>query len=307
MSAPSPSRNVPCNHCQADDFRVVFAAGVAQVNRIVRCNRCGLMYANPRRSADLDELEAAPPDAEGAPFAERNPQRFEKEQVQLRDHRRTRAFLARAHPGRGRLLELGSSLGFLLDAFRRDGWDVLGVDPDRAACRHASERLGLRTEGTTLERAALPSGAFDAVVALHVIEHVPDPVGTLREIHRILRPGGHLVLETPRYDSLMFRLLRHRERSVSCDGHIFFFTVETLRDGYRAAGFELERLEFPPRSLTLDRLAYNLAVMSKSEGVKRAARRLSDLPLAHGVRLTLNARDMQRVYLRKPGAPPAAA
>jgi len=194
---------------------------------------------------------------------------------------------------------VGSSLGFLLDAFRRDGWDVLGIDPDRAACRHATERLGIATRNSTLERAELPSESVDAVVALHVIEHVPDPAGTLREIRRVLKPGGHLVLETPRYDSLMFRLLGRRERSVSCDGHIFFFTVETLRKGYTAAGFELERLEFPPRSLTLDRLAHNVGVMSKSPSVQRAVRALSRGRLFHRVKLTMNVRDMQRVCLKK--------
>ena len=45
------------------------------------------------------------------------------------------------------------------------------------------------------------------VVFIHVIEHVPDPLETLRSIYRVLKPGGHLVIETPRYDSLMFKLL----------------------------------------------------------------------------------------------------
>jgi len=67
------------------------------------------------------------------------------------------------------------------------------------------------------------------------------------------------VLETPRYDTLMLKLLGRRERSLSCDGHIFFFTIDSLRRLYEIAGFELERLDYPPRSLTLDRWSTTLA------------------------------------------------
>lgn len=295
---------VPCNVCGAEDFEVVFGPGVAQVNQVVRCRGCGLMYANPRRNADHEELEAAPDDP-SVEFAQKNPQRFEKEQVQLRDFRRSRDLLNSLHPGRGTLLEVGCSLGFLLDAFRRDGWDVMGVEPDRYAWRHATQKLGITAHNSTLERARLPSQSMDAVVMLHVIEHVPDPVATLREIYRVLRPGGHLVLETPRYDSLMFKLLGRRERSVSCDGHIYFFTCDSLGKAYGKAGFELVDTMFPSRSLTLDRLAYNVGVMSKSAGVQRFVRSLSRRRLFH-VRLTLNARDMVRVCLRKPVAADAA-
>ena len=98
-------------------------------------------------------------------------------------------------------------------------------------------KLGIETINSILEHAEIPDQSVDAVVLLHVIEHVPDPVGTLREIFRVLRPGGHLILETPRYDSLMFKLLGKRERSLSCDGHIFFFTTGTLKQACEKAGF----------------------------------------------------------------------
>jgi 2-polyprenyl-3-methyl-5-hydroxy-6-metoxy-1,4-benzoquinol methylase len=298
MSTPRVHVTVPCNTCHASDFTVLYPAGVAQLNQIVKCNHCDLMYASPRKDADHVDMESSPDDP-SADLETWNPQRYEKERLQVRDYENTRKLLRRLYPAGGKLLEVGSSLGYLLDRFRTDGFDVQGVEPDRFASRHAARDMGIPTINSTLEGAQIPSESVDVVVMLHVIEHVPNPVGTLREIHRILRPGGHLVLETPRYDTLMFKLLGRRERSLSCDGHIFFFTTASLKRAYSTAGFELERAEFPGRSLTLDRLAYNVGVMSKSQAVQRAVRTLSRRAVLHKVRLTLNARDMQRVCLRK--------
>jgi SAM-dependent methyltransferase len=287
-----------CNLCQRDDAQVLYLAGVAQRNQIVRCNHCGLMYASPREEADCVKIALwdDPPDWDVAKEA---PQRFEKEVLQVRDYENTRALLARLHPKRGKLVEIGSSYGFQLDAFRKQGWDVLGVDPDRGGCRHATHKLGLPTIASTLEDANLPDCFADVVVMLHVIEHLPDPLATLREIHRVLKSGGHLVLETPRYDTLMYKLLGRRERSLGCDGHIFFYTTDTLRRTYEAAGFELVQLDYVGRSLTLDRLAYNVGVITRSPSIQRRIAAWSRRLGCQNIRFHLNFRDMQRVCLRK--------
>ncbi len=288
-----------CNVCGADNFTVIYASGVAQVNQIVKCTGCGLMYANPRKQPDHVELESWPDDP-NFEIEKESPQRIEKERLQIRDLDTTREHLKKLHPSRGRLVEVGSSFGYVLDAFRTDGWDVLGIEPDRNVARYASNKLKISTINSTLEPAALAAESADVVVMLHVIEHVPDPIGTLREIMRILKPGGHLILETPRYDTAMYWLMGRRERSISCDGHIFFFTSASLRKAYCVAGFQLDRLDFTGRSLTFDRLIYNIGVISKSRNLQRIAGSLSRRLQLQKISMTINLRDIQRVCLIKP-------
>ena len=83
--------------------------------------------------------------------------------------------LNRLYPERGKLVEVGSSLGYLLDVFRKDGWDVLGVEPFYQCCRYSREELGLEIKNAILETAELPDESFDVVLLNHVIEHIDDP------------------------------------------------------------------------------------------------------------------------------------
>jgi SAM-dependent methyltransferase len=255
------------------------------------------MYASPR-AKQPDHIEIAKYDPEYNGF-HANHTRVIKEQVQVKDYDRTRALLSRLYPDRGRLLEIGSSLGYLLDVFRRDGWDVLGVEPLYLACRIAREERGIESINAILETAGLPDESFDVVLLNHVIEHLDDPLRTLREVNRILKPKGHFVIETPRYDTLMFKLLGRRERSINCEGHIYFFTTQTLRNLYEAAGFKTVQLEYVGRSLTAERLLYNVGVMSKSPAFKQTLEKFADRLKLRKVKMYLNLRDMQRVCVQK--------
>lgn len=299
------SPSLPCNLCGADDCDALFEAGEAQVARIVKCRHCGLIYANPRGQLvdheDYEQWEAT----NLLDGMEDNPThpwrwRLDKEALQVRDFRNTRKILNRLHPQKGKMVEVGSGLGYLLKSFKDEGWEVEGVDPWRELPSFTRRVHGLNTIPQTLEQAKLQDECADVVILLHVIEHVPDPIATMTEIFRVLKPGGHMVLETPRYDTLMFRLMGKRERSLRQDGHIYFYTHETLQRSYEKVGFKEVDTSYIGRSLSAERFIWNLANITKSERftntMTAASRRIG---LQH-LKFTLNLHDMIRIVVAKP-------
>lgn len=296
---------IPCNLCGADNYDILFEAGVAQIARVVKCKECGLIYANPRGQIDdaANYQQAAP---EGIllgvdkdtshPFR----WRYDKETLQTRDFDKTWATLQRLHPNKGHVVEVGSSMGFLLRRFVDDGWSATGVDPWRELPALTQDMHGFDTIPLTLEEAKLPDASADVVILLHVIEHVPDPLATMREINRILKPGGHMVLETPRYDTLMFKLMGKRERSLRMDGHIYFYEDDTLRRSVETAGFNMVELRHVGRSLTAERFIWNAANVAKNLAFTQKATALARKIGLANLKFRLNLADMVRIVAEKP-------
>lgn len=139
----------------------------------------------------------------------------------------------------GRILDVGCGNGRFLDRMRQLGWEVTGVEPDGAAVTVAREKLGLQVFEGSLEEAGLPGSHFDAITMNHVIEHVPDPISTLRECHRVLKPGGKLVVATPNIKSMGFQAFSEYWRGLEVPRHLHLFCLHSLRIAVERAGLEI--------------------------------------------------------------------
>lgn len=130
---------------------------------------------------------------------------------------------------RGRLLDVGCGNGLFLAHMQNFGWQVSGIEPDPDAVRSARERYGLQDIYIgSLENVEIKKNSFDAVTMNHVIEHLPDPVQTLKQCWYVLRPGGQLVLTTPNAESLGRHLFKRNWRGWEPPRHLFLFDSQTL-------------------------------------------------------------------------------
>lgn len=138
---------------------------------------------------------------------------------------------------RGRLLDIGCGTGWLLSLMRRLGWEVAGVEPSAEAAVVAQERFGLQVFIGALEEAMFKNDTFDAITMQHVFEHLTDPVGTLNECFRVLRPGGQIVIVTPNVESLAHKIFKRSWLEVAPPWHTYLWSPRALGSCIEKIGF----------------------------------------------------------------------
>ena len=170
-----------------------------------------------------------------------------RSEPQLREYRAIYDRILRDRPGR--VLDWGCGHGHAAHALGQGGLDVVALEylpdePEGSLVRlpHFPDVQALATrEPVTLP---FPDASFDAVLSLGVLEHVPDPGGSIGEIHRVLRPGGRFyVYKLPNRFSYLEKVAKlaglsyHGERE-----HDTLWTVGSTREALERHGFQVERV-----------------------------------------------------------------
>lgn len=191
-----------------------------------------------------------------------------------------------APSGKARVLDVGCGSGVLLARMKSLGWEVEGVEVDPGGVE-AGRKRGVPVRLGTVADQKFPDASFDAVHSAHVIEHVHDPVGLLKECQRILKPGGQLVFLTPNVES--FGHSQYKEAWLNLDPprHLILFTPAALQRAAEEAGLLVQRVD------TSVRTAWVYAALS--ECIRRTGRgEMSELGklsnIAAGIRFQLRER-----------------
>lgn len=210
--------------------------------RVIDCRSCGFAHVSP-----------LPSDAELKQFYEQEfyqherPNYFTETKEDLpwwmATYRNYYELLERRAKGRT-LLDIGSGPGHFLACGKKRGWKTVGIEPSTPAARY-SEKRGLTTVNDffSYDRAK-NLGTFDVVHAAMVLEHVPDPIGFITDMKKMLKKGGRIAIFCPNDYNPLQRILREEHGFkpwwVVPKHHLNYFTIESMKRLLAHLGFTIE-------------------------------------------------------------------
>lgn len=131
---------------------------------------------------------------------------------------------------KGRLLEIGPSYGGFAFLAKQAGFEVEVLEMDSICCKYIEDIVGIKAINSSNPSEVLRgAGQYDVVVLWHVLEHLIDPMMTLRTIAELLLPRGILIVATPNPDSLQFRILGHFWPHIDAPRHLTLIPLSLLQ------------------------------------------------------------------------------
>lgn len=291
-----------CQLCGAHETKLVFEESPFKV---LRCADCEFVYVSPRYGEDeihtlYDEeyWNSSSPKTKGyANYADEAP-------LYLKTFRKRLRHVRRFVKPPARVLDVGCAAGYFLRVATEAGYDGYGVEVSAPIANEAIEALGAdRIHVGMLD--AVPDderfakGSFDLVTMWDVIEHVPDPRDLLEQARAMLKPGGHLILETQNVDSRFATFLGPKWHHFKHEEHIYHFNPKTVRDVLGQAGFETLDLtsSYGGKYVSFGFIAERAARLNKVASVL-----LSPLSLMKRANVYMNFGDEMVVTARAPDA-----
>jgi 2-polyprenyl-3-methyl-5-hydroxy-6-metoxy-1,4-benzoquinol methylase len=140
-----------------------------------------------------------------------------------------------------KLLELGSSHGGFVAVLRQAGFDAAGLELSPTIAAIARDLFAVDVLVGRLEDQSLGDGSLDAIVLMDVLEHLPDPVSTLRHGLRVLKPDGCFIVQTPEYpeETSLATLADRGHRFVEQlkhEEHLYLFSRRSITRLFHEAG-----------------------------------------------------------------------
>ena len=128
----------------------------------------------------------------------------------------------------GKALDIGCGTGHFVLTLEKLGYEAYGIEPSEYAARIGKENFGLNIKTGTLLDHKFPDNYFHLITMNHVLEHLYNPVETLKEIKRILHPGGIVLIRTPNMDSYGYKKFKNNWGPLETPRHLMLYSSKSL-------------------------------------------------------------------------------
>lgn len=229
----SIASSILCPLCGSSDLEPMIVPGAPGLQQ---CRACEFIFAPGIESEDSGLYDSNFGDTNVHPTYEKRDGRYV-----VRNRAKLEALLDRMEPYRstGRILDIGCSAAFFLHVAKERGWKPQGAEIAKWAVDFSQKELGVDVFHGMLADAKFPDGHFDVVFSSHVMEHISQPSELLREMVRVLRPGGaHVTVVPTQFASPTWKIAR-RFIGDPPPIHASFYTQRTYSAFLEKAGLQV--------------------------------------------------------------------
>lgn len=141
-------------------------------------------------------------------------------------------------PNKGRILDIGAGTGDFLSVAKQNGWQTVGVEPSEKA-----KAIAIKKEVSFVEDTAeLENHSFDVITMWHVLEHVPNLDNQIKELKRLLKPNGSLIVAVPNFKSFDAKHYGAFWAAYDVPIHFWHFSKKAIKSLFEKEGMELEKV-----------------------------------------------------------------
>ena len=253
-----------CPVCCSEKRRFLFYAYDVQFSKtleefpLVKCTNCGVAYLEERPVQEfignyypLNSYHSFIRKTEIGVFLRERLKIKIKERLKKRDRRLSDKILLKFVPSYWRLaalfptgrkiLDVGCGGGWKLDLYKEFGWKTYGFDISSEAVAIAKSK-GHDVVFSEIENIHYPDNYFDAIQISHVVEHLPNPVFTIKKSFNLLKEKGVLLLETPNNSSLLAKVFKTDFWQIDSPRHFQIFNIKSLTLLLADGGFIIDKL-----------------------------------------------------------------
>ena len=220
-----------CPVCGSDTF-VPFLSAMdyflsSEKFEIVKCKSCGFRFTNPRPEAA--ELGKYYESAEYISHSDSRKGIFAAVYQQVRKFTlgRKLAMISKFQQ-KGEILDIGCATGQFLNYMAEHGWNATGIEPDNKTRARAISEYGLKVFPEE-QLNSFDKATFDVITMWHVLEHVSDLNGRMKQLKNLLKPQGTLIIAVPNCEAYDAKIYREFWAGYDLPRHLYHFSKSDMK------------------------------------------------------------------------------
>jgi len=230
-----------CPICGSESFDPYISAKdyflTGQSFEIVKCRNCGFRFTNPR--PEPTELGKYYQSADYISHSDSRQGLFASLYQEVRKFTLWRKYnlISKFHR-KGEILDIGCATGQFMKYMDGRGWNTTGIEPDEKSRSRAISEFGLNVFAED-QLNVFRKASFDLITMWHVLEHVSDLNGRIKQIRNLLKPEGTFILAVPNCDALDAKIYGKYWAGYDLPRHLYHFTKADMKLLMEKFGFTI--------------------------------------------------------------------